>query len=47
MAKTTTLVKKSLLMQKMDNPEAAIYFVSGGTQSNLLVIASYYNFMRR
>lgn len=31
---------KSLLKQKMDNPEARIFFVSGGTQSNLLVISS-------
>ncbi|MFV0555316.1 MAG: threonine aldolase family protein [Mangrovibacterium sp.] len=31
---------RELLRQKMDNPNAAIYFVSGGTQANLLVISS-------
>ncbi|SFB97136.1 L-threonine aldolase [Flexibacter flexilis DSM 6793] len=31
---------KALLKQKIQNPEAAIYFVSGGTQANLLVISS-------
>lgn len=31
---------KELLKQKMQNPQAAVYFVSGGTQTNLLVIAS-------
>ena len=31
---------KSLLKGKMDNPDAAIYFVSGGTQANILVISS-------
>lgn len=29
---------KSLLKQKIANPDAEIYFVSGGTQSNILVI---------
>ncbi|PRD53860.1 threonine aldolase family protein [Sphingobacterium gobiense] len=31
---------KQLLKQKMDNPQAAIYFVSGGTQTNLIVISA-------
>lgn len=31
---------KELLRSKMNNPEAEIYFLSGGTQSNLIVIAS-------
>jgi threonine aldolase len=31
---------KDILRKKMNNPDAGIYFVSGGTQSNLLVIAS-------
>lgn len=31
---------KDLLKQKMGNPLASIYFVSGGTQANLLVIAT-------
>lgn len=31
---------KSILREKMHNEEARIYFVSGGTQANLLVIAS-------
>jgi len=31
---------KELLKQKMQNPHASVYFVSGGTQTNLLVIAS-------
>lgn len=31
---------KSLLRQKVENPQAAIYFVSGGTQTNLLVIST-------
>ncbi len=31
---------KDLLKLKMKNPDAAIYFVSGGTQANLLVISA-------
>jgi len=31
---------KALLKAKMQNPEADIYFVSGGTQANLLVISA-------
>lgn len=31
---------KTLLKQKIQNPDANIYFVSGGTQANLLVISS-------
>jgi len=31
---------KALLRQKINNPDAPIYFVSGGTQTNLLVISS-------
>lgn len=31
---------KLVLKQKMNNPDAGIYFVSGGTQANLLVISS-------
>lgn len=31
---------KELIQQKTANPHAAVYFVSGGTQSNLLVISS-------
>jgi threonine aldolase len=31
---------KELLKQKMDNSSASIYFVSGGTQTNLLVIST-------
>lgn len=31
---------KELLKQRISNPEASIYFVSGGTQTNLLVISS-------
>ncbi|HYK75932.1 MAG TPA: aminotransferase class I/II-fold pyridoxal phosphate-dependent enzyme [Daejeonella sp.] len=31
---------KELLKQKINNPEASIYFVSGGTQTNLLVIST-------
>lgn len=31
---------KELLKEKIENPEAAIYFVSGGTQTNLLVIST-------
>jgi len=35
-----SITAKSVLKQKINNPEAAIYFVSGGTQTNLLVIAT-------
>lgn len=35
-----SLQAKKLLQQKIDNPHAAIHFVSGGTQANLLVIAA-------
>ncbi|NGM65648.1 threonine aldolase family protein [Sphingobacterium sp. SGR-19] len=31
---------KGILRQKIQNPDAAIYFVSGGTQTNLIVISS-------
>lgn len=31
---------KELLKKKINNPDAAIYFVSGGTQTNLLVIST-------
>ncbi|MBD1424251.1 threonine aldolase family protein [Sphingobacterium arenae] len=31
---------KEILKQKIDNPDAIIYFVSGGTQTNLIVISS-------
>lgn len=31
---------KELLKQKINNPKASIYFVSGGTQTNLLVIST-------
>ncbi len=31
---------KKLIRQKIQNPRAAVYFVSGGTQANLLVISS-------
>jgi threonine aldolase len=31
---------KDILKKKMNNPDAAVYFVSGGTQSNLLVIST-------
>ncbi|TDS11767.1 threonine aldolase family protein [Sphingobacterium paludis] len=34
-----TQAAKQLLRERMGNPEAAIYFVSGGTQANLLVIS--------
>lgn len=30
---------KNLIKQKLNNPEASVYFVSGGTQTNLLVIS--------
>ncbi|WP_060875452.1 threonine aldolase family protein [Myroides odoratus] len=35
-----TLEAKAVLRQKMNHPSAEIYFVSGGTQANLLVISS-------
>ena len=35
-----SLQAKTLLRQKMNNPNADIYFVSGGTQTNLLVISA-------
>ncbi len=31
---------KDLIKKKMKNPDAAVYFVSGGTQANLIVISS-------
>lgn len=31
---------KAILKQKINNPEAVIYFLSGGTQTNLIVISS-------
>ncbi|MDR0228710.1 MAG: aminotransferase class I/II-fold pyridoxal phosphate-dependent enzyme [Flavobacteriaceae bacterium] len=35
-----TLKAKALIKKEIDNPEADIFFVSGGTQANLLVISS-------
>lgn len=35
-----TTQAKDILKEKINNPEAAIYFVSGGTQTNLLVISA-------
>lgn len=35
-----SLEAKEILQQKMGNPQASIYFLSGGTQTNLIVIAS-------
>lgn len=35
-----SIAAKAILKEKISNPDAAIYFVSGGTQTNLLVIAS-------
>ncbi|MGE8343912.1 Low specificity L-threonine aldolase [Flavobacterium sp. ACN2] len=35
-----SLKAKECLKEKMNNPDAAIYFVSGGTQANLLVISA-------
>lgn len=35
-----SLEAKSILKQRINNPDASIYFVSGGTQANLLVISS-------
>jgi len=35
-----TIEAKAVLRQKINNPTAEIYFVSGGTQANLLVISS-------
>lgn len=37
---TYSLEAKAMLRQYMNNPEADIYFVSGGTQANLTVISS-------
>lgn len=31
---------KAIIKKKIENPEAAIYFVSGGTQANMLVVSS-------
>jgi threonine aldolase len=31
---------KEILPKKMNNPEAVLFFLSGGTQSNLIVISS-------
>ncbi|MCV2484799.1 aminotransferase class I/II-fold pyridoxal phosphate-dependent enzyme [Flavobacterium sp. SH_e] len=35
-----SLKAKECLKEKMGNPDAAVYFVSGGTQANLLVISA-------
>ncbi len=35
-----SLEAKEILKQKIGNPQASIYFLSGGTQTNLIVIAS-------
>lgn len=35
-----SLAAKEALKEKLNNPDAAIFFVSGGTQTNLIVIAS-------
>lgn len=35
-----SLAAKEILREKIDNPEAPIYFVTGGTQTNLLVISA-------
>jgi len=35
-----SLQAKQILQQKIENPDASIYFVSGGTQTNLLVISA-------
>ena len=35
-----SLQAKHILQQKIENPDAAIYFVSGGMQTNLLVISA-------
>lgn len=35
-----SLEAKQLLKQKLQNPDATIYFVSGGTQTNLIVISA-------
>lgn len=35
-----SLAAKKILRDKINNPEAPIYFVTGGTQTNLLVIAA-------
>lgn len=38
-----SIAAKERLKQQLNNPEAAIYFVSGGTQTNLLVISTLLN----
>ncbi len=38
-----SLAAKKILRDKINNPEAPIYFVTGGTQTNLLVIAALLN----
>lgn len=38
-----SIAAKELLRQQLNNPNAAIYFVSGGTQTNLLVISTLLN----
>lgn len=38
-----SIAAKERLQQQLNNPEAAIYFVSGGTQTNLLVISTLLN----
>ena len=35
-----SLEAKALIKQQIGNPEASVYFLSGGTQTNLIVIAS-------
>lgn len=37
---TYSIAAKQLIKEKIANPEASIYFLSGGTQTNLIVIAS-------
>lgn len=37
---TYTIEAKDILRKKISNPEAEIFFLSGGTQSNLIVISS-------
>lgn len=37
---TYSLEAKALIKQQINNPEASVYFLSGGTQTNLIVIAS-------
>lgn len=37
---TYSIAAKQLIREKIANPQASIYFLSGGTQTNLIVIAS-------